>query len=83
MCFNNNNNNNNNKSLVIHIICALLGFNLCHFRWYNSVRSNAISNQIKMENLINDLDLSESAGVLLNTPFFYFFFFTIYKKRQA
>ena len=51
MCFNNtnnnnnnnndddddNNNNNDNKTLVMYIICALLGFHLCHFKGHNCV----------------------------------------------
>ena len=38
-----------------------------------------ISNQTKMENLINDLDLDESDAVLLNTLFFVEYHF--YKKK--
>ena len=49
------------------LINTLLGFCLCHCRWYNSVSPNVISSQTKMEDFISDLDLSESDGVLLNT----------------
>ena len=39
----------------------------------------------KWRTLLIDLNLNESDGVLLNTPFLYFFFtffFTIYKKMS-
>ena len=53
----------------MYINYVLLGFYLCRFRFCNSVRLCIIANQTKMENFINDLDLSKFDEVLLNIPF--------------